>query len=106
MQGASRRKTLTSASALLVRFSKRRQAGDCLGLCVDRLAVACWVLAAIRNQAPPQKIERTLAGFVVLADDQLLAAALRARGRAEQADTIARHLSERDAGRRALLSLG
>ena len=38
----------------------------------------CWwefagvgqILTPMRNQAPPQKIERTLAGLVVLADDQ------------------------------------
>src|SRR5208337_1468268 len=58
------------ASAPLVRVPEGRQTGDCLGLRVDRLAAEGRIFAPMRNQAPPQEIERTLAGLAVLADDQ------------------------------------
>ena len=58
------------ASALLVRVPECRQTGDGLGLRVDRLAAAGWIFAPMRDQALLQKIERTLAGLVVLANDQ------------------------------------
>jgi hypothetical protein len=54
------------------RFPESRQAGDRLGLRVVRLAAARRIFPPIRNHAPPQKIERPLAGLVVLANDQQL----------------------------------
>jgi hypothetical protein len=43
-----------------------------LRLCVDRLTTTARVFAPVRDETPFQEVERTLAGRVVLADEELL----------------------------------
>jgi hypothetical protein len=57
------------AAPLGIGHTEGRQARNAFGPGVDRLASATRVLAPMRDQPPPQQIERALAGFVVLADD-------------------------------------
>src|SRR5262249_35032092 len=51
-------------------IAERGQIPHALALGVDRLAAALRITAPIRNQTPPQRIERYLAGPVIAADDQ------------------------------------
>src|SRR5262249_43685445 len=51
-------------------IAERGQIPHALALGVDRLSAALAITAPIRNQIPPQRIERHLAGPVIAADDQ------------------------------------
>src|SRR5262245_32916955 len=58
------------AAAYSVGIAKRGQIPHALALGVDRLPAALRITAPIRDQAPPQRIERYFAGLVIAADDQ------------------------------------
>jgi hypothetical protein len=58
------------AAAHSVGTPERGQIPHALALGVDRLSAALGITAPIRDQAPPQRIERYLAGPVIAADDQ------------------------------------
>src|SRR5262249_2581173 len=62
------------AAALAVGVAESRQVPHSLALRVDRLAPACWVLAPVGNKAPPQRVQRDLAGLMIATDDQQLLA--------------------------------
>jgi hypothetical protein len=54
----------------VIGFPEAGQACDRFGFRIDRLSAALWVSAPVRDQAPAQEIKRSLASFVVLANDE------------------------------------
>ena len=58
------------APAQAVCIAECRQSVHRLAFGVDRLAAACWVLAPVGNEPPPQRVKRDYSSLVITPDDQ------------------------------------